>query len=63
MTRVAPENPLPPSLRPALQQDYELEALESNDEDVGAAVDIRGFATTAYRYVGIWARIDLVKDV
>lgn len=45
-------------MRPAPQQASELEAVESNDDDVGSAVDIRGFNVTIYKHIKIWVRID-----
>lgn len=45
------------------QQDDKLEVFESNENDVRAAVDIRGFNATAYRRIDICFVIDQIQDV
>lgn len=61
--RYAQKVPLPLSLHPVPQQDDELEFVESNDDDVCAAVDIVGFNATASWCMVIWGRIDQIQAV
>lgn len=64
MTIVVPEKqPHPRSLRPVLQQDDELDVLENNYHNVGAAVNIGGFNVIAYNHIDIWVRIEQIEDV
>lgn len=42
------------SLRPVLQEGEELEVIERDDDDMGAAVDICGFNETAYKAMDIY---------
>lgn len=57
-----PENPLPPSLRLASQQDEALEVVKSTEGGVGAAVHDSGFNATAFKRMDIKVRNDQIQD-
>lgn len=60
---LCPKSTLPPSRHPALRQKDEQKAIESKDDDMGAAVDLCGFMATVYEGIYIWVRIDQFQDV
>lgn len=61
--RWAKKAPVAPSTLSDDQQDNKLEVLESNEEDVCAAVDVPGFNETGYNGIDIWVRIDQILFV
>lgn len=52
-----------PSPHTLAQQDDELEIVESNEDDVGAALDIRGLNKTGHECTDIWIRTHKTQDV
>lgn len=52
----------PPSLRSALQQEDEGKVVKSNEDYKGAAVDIQGFNSIAYKCMDMWVRFKKVQD-
>lgn len=64
MGLLAPKKPLPPpSSHPVLLQYKNLKAVDSNNEDVGVAVDMHHLNRTAYKQINIWVIIDPIQDV
>lgn len=59
--RLRPKRTLLHSLRAALQQDAELEVIESNDGDVSTAAEINYFYAIAYKRLGIWVTFDNIQ--
>lgn len=60
MTCLAPEKAwIPPSLRSASHQDDDLEGFESNEDNVGRAVDIGGFKTLFHKCMHITSEQEL----
>lgn len=53
MTRVAPKKPGLRPPRPDQQESNEFEGVESNENDVGARVEILGLNRTAYKRIDI----------
>lgn len=58
---LSPKSPQPPSPHLVPQQSHKLEVFENADDDVGTAVDIRGFNETAYMFIDFWVRINQIE--
>lgn len=63
MTPPTPESPLQPVLHPDRQQYNELKVIESTNDDISAAVDIRCLHATAYKRLYIYVKISQIEAV